>query len=394
MLARALLTGLMCHPLFALTRDDLHDGWVSGGWPTTRGSQSTSTARRSCSSFMPLTRPLAAAFARVAVANVTRPYPHKLDHLLTGPDPGAADPVALHPVFYGSYDWHSAVHMHWLLVRILRLHPDLDDEIGIAATLTAQFLPAKLAVEQDYLASPVGVTFERPYGWAWLLALEAELTRLARCDTRAGAWRSAVAPLADGLAARLADFFRRAVYPIRVGTHANTAFAGLLAADAARERNDPRLAAAIHDAARRWYAADRDARPAFEPSLTDFLSPILCEAALMAEVLAPAPGSSANAAHAFAAWLAGLLPEGLGPLATRPVVPDRADPQVVHLDGLCLSRAWCLRRIADALPADHPLVAPVRAAAASHLEAGLPQAVGGDYVGEHWLASFAALALE
>jgi len=327
---------------------------------------------------------LAAAFARVAIANVERPFPYKLDHVLEGPEPGAADHVARHPVFCGAFDWHSAVHMHWLLVRLLRLFPDGEPATAIRETLAARLTPAGLSAERAALARPAAKSFERPYGWAWLLELRAELERLREQDPAAAGWTGAVDPLAGDLAGRLTEFVRGAGYPIRAGTHANTAFACLLALDYARQCRDEELATAIVHAASRWYGADRDARPDFEPSLTDFLSPLLCEAALMAAVL---PEES------FAAWFDGLLPRGLGPLAEPVVVSDREDPQVVHLDGLGLSRAWCLRRIAAALPAGHPRIADLRAAAETNLEPALPHAIGGDYVGEHWLASFATLAL-
>lgn len=328
---------------------------------------------------------LAAAFSRVALANVARPYPHKLDHLLVdGPEPGAGNHVGLHPVFFGSYDWHSAVHMHWLLIRVLRLHREVPAAAAIARLFDDTFVAGPLEVERAYLSSPAGRTFERPYGWAWLLELRAELERLRPHDERADAWAHALDPLAGDLAARCADFVRSAPYPIRAGTHGNTAFAAILALDFARTCGHAELEAALQDAAIRWHAADRDAAVAYEPSLTDFLSPILATAAFMRAAL---PEGS------FAAWFAPFLPRGLECLAEPPRVVDRHDPQIAHLDGLCLSRAWMLRRIASGLPAGQPRTAELLAAADVHLEGGLPRTVGGDYVGEHWLASFAALAL-
>jgi len=327
---------------------------------------------------------LAAAFATIAIANVSRPHPHKLDHVLTGPDPGAADHVARHPVFHGAFDWHSAVHMHWLLARVLRMFPRAEASQAIRDTLSARLTPAGMAAEQAALSAPAATTFERPYGWAWVLELRAELARLTEVEPAAAGWAAAVDPLAGQLAGRLAEFLGAAGYPIRAGTHANTAFACLLALDYATTCRAPRLADVIRHAAARWHGGDRDAQPAYEPSLTDFLSPILCEAALMAAVMP---------AEAFAAWFDAFLPEGIGGLAEPPVVSDRGDPQIVHLDGLCLSRAWCLRRIAAALPAGHPRAADLRAACTANFEPALPHSLGGDYVGEHWLASFAALAL-
>jgi hypothetical protein len=317
---------------------------------------------------MTLTAQMAGAFARVALANVTREYPRHLLHLLTGP----ADRLSqreLHPSFYGSYDWHSAVHMHWLLARLLRTHPQLPLAAEIRQRLDSHLAPAALQTELAYFESPAGRTFERPYGWAWLLELQAELLRLA--TTR---WSDASAPLAAHLARRFAAFVSAAPYPIRAGTHGNTAFASILALDYARSAKDEPLAHAIRESARRWYATDRSAPISYEPSLDDFLSPALVEAVLMHEVLAPAE---------LEAWLGRFLPDDLGPLATPPVVGDRTDPKQSHLDGLSLTRAWCYRRLGE----------NYAELAERHLRAALPQVTGGDYVGEHWLASFAALAL-
>jgi hypothetical protein len=311
---------------------------------------------------------LAGRFLQVALANVTREYPRKLDHLLGAP-PGDLSPRRLHPAFYGSYDWHSAVHMHWLIVRMLRLHPELPAAKDAAAVLDAQLAPGPLTAERAYFDGPGGRTFERPYGWAWLLELQAEAIRGER------AWSKALAPLAATIAGRMREFLAMSVLPMRAGTHANSAFACILSLDYARVAGDTALSAAVDAAARKWFLADRDAPLAYEPSQADFLSPALTEAHLMREVLPE---------REFRAWLDGFLPAGLGPLFEPAVPPDRCDPQFCHLDGLSLSRAWSLRRLGSAFPGE---------AADRHLATGLPQAVGGDYVAEHWLATFAALAL-
>jgi hypothetical protein len=315
-----------------------------------------------------LTVVLATGFARVALANVTREYPRHLLHLLTGPADRRSQ-RELHPSFYGSYDWHSAVHMHWLLARLLRTHPEIPLAAEIEQRLDSHLAPAALQAELAYFESPAGRTFERPYGWAWLLELHAELLRLG-----VRRWNEASAPLAGHLARRFSAFVSGAPYPIRAGTHGNTAFASILALDYARSAKDEPLAEAIRESARRWYAKDRDAPVSYEPSLDEFLSPSLIEAMLMREVMAPGE---------FEAWLGRFLPADLGPLATPPVVGDRTDPKQSHLDGLSLTRAWCFRRLGE----------KYAAVAERHLQAGLPQVTGGDYVGEHWLASFAALSL-
>ena len=323
-----------------------------------------------------LTPGLAASFARVALANVTREYPRKLDHLLTAPHGDLSDRT-MHPAFYGSYDWHSAVHMHWLLVRVLRLHPDIPEATQVGQILDTHLSAAAIAIEHAYFENPGRRTFERPYGWAWLLELQAETLRLANGRDDARRWVKALDPFAQYLASRLREFLSLAAYPIRNGMHSSTAFACILALDYARVANDAVLAADIDSAARKWYFADRDAPIAYEPSLADFLSPTLTEAQLMREVLPD---------EEFLPWLARFLPHGLGPLAHPPIVPDRSDAQFSHLDGLSLSRAWALKRLGDSTPGGE-------FAADILLAAGLPQVVGGDYVGEHWLASFAALAL-
>jgi hypothetical protein len=305
---------------------------------------------------------LATTLARVALANVQREYPRRLDQLLTSPD-AEWRPRRLHPAFYGSYDWHSAVHMHWVLARLLRLHPALEEHI--LPVLDAHLAPANIRQELAFFNAPGGATFERPYGWAWLLELQAELLRLNR-------WHEALAPLAVELARRLEGYVRTSPYPVRAGTHGNTAFACLLAVDYSNARRSPGLKHEIEQAARRWYLDDRDCPVAYEPSGDDFLSPALVEALLMKELLSPAE---------FAGWLQRFVPEGLGPLAQPPEVVDHADAKQSHLDGLCLSRAWCFERLG------------YRTLAQRQLQAGLPYVVGGDYVGEHWLATFAVLAL-
>jgi hypothetical protein len=309
-----------------------------------------------------LTEALASTFARVALANVEREYPRAIAHLLrTAQD--ELTPRKVHPAFFGSYDWHSAVHMHWLLVRVLRLYPMLAENGRIAALLDAHLSAAHLGVELDYLKQ--NPLFERPYGWAWLLELQAEALRMK------ARWSRALAPLAGHLSSRMADFLALP-YPIRAGSHGNSAFACILALDYARTAGDLPLEMEIRKAAKRWYGSDRDAPLAYEPSLDDFLSPSLVEAVLMQQLLEPAE---------FARWLNGFLPSGIGPLAEPPVVADRSDAKQSHLDGLCLSRAWCFNVLGLAGHAE------------THLAAAMPHVAGSDYVGEHWLASFAVLAL-
>jgi hypothetical protein len=330
-----------------------------------------------------LTEPLAERFASLALAHVSREYPNKLDHVLDGPE-DALGPRSLHPVFFGSFDWHSCVHGFWLLARVVRRFPGLPSAGAIRALFAERLVSDKVDVELAYLARPSSRGFERPYGWAWLLALEAELERSA--DPEVARAAAALRPLADAFADRFAAFLPIADYPIRTGSHASTAFALLLAADDA-EACRPPLFAALRDKAMAWYGTDRDAS-AWEPGGDDFLSPTLIEAECLRRFLP---------ADAFGAWLGGFLPRLAqgepATLFTPAGVADRTDGKIAHLDGLNLSRAWCWRGIAETLGPDHPAASRLQAAVAAHLQAGLPH-VAGDYMGEHWLATFALLAID
>jgi hypothetical protein len=316
-------------------------------------------------------------FAAMTLGHVGREYPHKLDHVLAGPH-DAATPAALHPIFHGSFDWHSCVHGWWQLLRLARLYPDMPEAAAIRDRADAMLVPGKVAGELAYLARPDAGGFERPYGWAWLLALHHEAA--------AQPWGEALAPLADAFAARFREFLPKLTYPIRVGTHFNTAFALVLAHRWARVR-DPALATLIGERARHWFGADRGCQ-AWEPGGDEFLSPALAEAMLMAEVLP---------AVAFRDWFDAFLPDLAAgrpaTLFTPAIVSDRSDGKIAHLDGLNLSRAWCWRGIAARLGDGHPVAGPARDMAETHLLASLPH-LADTYMGEHWLATFALLALD
>jgi hypothetical protein len=328
---------------------------------------------------MKLTRELASHFARTALGHVTREWPNKMDHVLMGPE-DVKGPRELHPIFFGSFDWHSCVHSHWLLAKLYRLYPDLPEAGAIRAMLDSQFTPEKVAGEVAYLARPSARGFERPYGWAWLLMLQGELTR--HDDKR---WSDTLKPLADAFAARFREFLPLMTYPVRAGMHANTAFAILLARDYANAVGDADFADFLGAKALSWYATDRDC-DAREPSQSDFLSPTLVVAACMRGVME---------AGAFRDWFKAYLPRAAqgepAVLFECAFVTDRSDGQIAHLDGLNLSRAWCWRLIADGM--DGPLRARALEAAQAQIASALPH-VAGDYMGEHWLASFALLALD
>ncbi|HYE42965.1 MAG TPA: DUF2891 domain-containing protein [Caulobacteraceae bacterium] len=325
----------------------------------------------------------ASLFASTALGHVTREYPHKLDHVMAGPH-DVQGPRALHPIFHGSFDWHSCVHGWWTLFTVLCLHPDLPEADRIRATANALFTEANVAAEVAYAKRPESRGFERPYGWAWLLKLQCALDRL---DTPEGRrWARTLKPLANVFADRFMTFLPVATYPVRTGTHFNTAFALRLAMDYAEACGDLRLAELLRQKAYGWYGRDRDCQ-AWEPSQDEFLSPALMEAEALRRILAPAE---------FREWFADFLPRvGQGEPATLfepAVVSDRTDGKIAHLDGLNLSRAWCWRGIASSLEGKAPAHARALEAADVHLKSALPH-VTGDYMGEHWLASFALLAL-
>ena len=317
----------------------------------------------------------ASQLAKLALACLRREFPNKLDHVLAGAS-DAKRPRELHPAFYGCFDWHSAVHGHWMLAKLLAQVPSLPEAADIRALFDDTLTAPNITVELAYFDAPDRESFERPYGWAWLLALAGELL-----GTR---WSAAVAPLAHAIAKKLAAFLPKQTYPIRTGVHANTAFALGLALDYARAAGDRELERAIALRAIAYYGDDADYPAAWEPSGEDFLSPALVEADLVRRVLHGAT---------FAAWLHRFLPELPRALLAPAIVGDRSDPKLAHLDGLNLSRAWCMRAIASALPADDPARAMLAAAAAAHAEEGLAHVATGDYAGEHWLATFAVYLL-
>jgi hypothetical protein len=323
-----------------------------------------------------LTPDTAERFASIALSHVTREYPHKLDHVMEGPE-DVLGPRVLHPLFFGSFDWHSCVHGYWLLLRTLRLHPDMSASVRIRTLADGMLTADKVAGELAYLDRAYTGGFERPYGWAWLLMLHAEAQR------HEADWADHLAPLAAAFAERFRLYLPRLTYPIRTGTHYNTAFALILAAEWAAA-NDPDLAGVIAARAGDYYGGDR-ACPAWEPGGDDFLSSALTEALLMKRVLPR--GEFLDWFNLFLPDLAAGEPRSL---FTPAFVSDRSDGKIAHLDGVNLSRAWCWRGLAGALDPD--LAALAHDTADRHLEASLPH-VAGDYMGEHWLATFALLAL-
>lgn len=323
----------------------------------------------------------AARFAELALACVHREYPNRIGHVLHG-DEDARPPRQLTPAFYGCYDWHSAVHGHWLLVRLARTFPQAPFAPRARAAVARSLTPANITVEVAYMSAPGRVSFERPYGLAWLLQLAAELREWE--DPQAREWCAALQPLEQCGASRLREWLPKLSRPIRVGEHDQTAFALGLVLDWARQAGDSAMEQLVEQRALAFYAGDRHGPLEYEPSGHDFLSPCLAEADLMRRLLLP---------PRFAGWLRDFLPhiptDGSSAWLRPAVVTDPADPKLAHLDGLNLSRAWMLEGIAAGLPPEDERLGALRAAARLHRESGLQAVTGEHYEGGHWLGSFA-----
>jgi hypothetical protein len=335
-----------------------------------------------------LLRAEAAGYARVALTNIKREFPSGVYHSMTKPGDFPFRPRARTPAFYGSYDWHSCVEMHWTLLRLLRVAGDLVPGKDIRAVFNAHFSPVSLAAESEFVASRDGLG-ERPYGWGWALALAHEARAFDNPDGKK--WALALQPFADMVTKRFLEWLPKATYPVRHGVHENSAFGMARALDHAHDRagdGDRALLDAITAKAHAWFGADTLYPGSWEPSGSDFLSPALAEAELMARILPVGE---------FGDWLSIFLPGIAGgepaTLFTPAVVSDASDGHIAHLHGLNASRAWCWRRIAESLPAGDPRVPSAVAAARAHAGAALPHVVGDDYNVEHWLACYAVLML-
>jgi hypothetical protein len=323
----------------------------------------------------------AGRFASLALACVHQEYPNKIAHVLSG-DADVGPPRQLTPAFFGCYDWHSAVHGHWLLARLARHYPEAPVAAEARAALGRSLTKANLDAEVRYLTGPGRASFERPYGLAWLLQLAAELREWG--DDEARGWSEALAPLERAAAERLSTWLPKLSRPVRIGEHSQTAFALGLVLDWARGSGDREMEALVVSRARDFFLADRQCPIGYEPSGEDFLSPCLAEADLMRRVLD---------GKAFARWLEALLPDlprdGSSAWLEPGVVTDPTDGKLAHLDGLNLSRAWMLEGIAAGLPEGDTRRAGLLAVARVHRESGLRSVTGEHYEGGHWLGTFA-----
>lgn len=320
-------------------------------------------------------------FARLALDCVHREYPNKISHVLNS-DQDALPPHELTPTFYGCFDWHSSVHGHWLLTRILTTTPDTALEEEIRTALAQSFTEENLAGDLAYIQGEDRASFERPYGIAWYLQLVTELAESD--DPQLSQWRETLRPLEDQIVANTMDWLPKLSYPIRLGTHNQTAFAFGLMLDYARTVGNEALEETLTGKIRDFHMGDTNCPIGYEPSGEDFLSPCLMEADLMRRILDPAD---------FAAWLSDFLPglpeDGSADWLAPGIVLDPSDGKLVHLDGVNLSRAWALEGIAAGLPEDDPRRDSLLAAAEVHRETGIAAVSDVHYSGSHWLASFA-----
>jgi len=330
---------------------------------------------------------VAERFAKLALACVEKEYPNKISHVLNS-DADVAPPRKLTPAFCGCYDWHSSVHGHWLLVRLVRTFPDASFAKPAREVLLKSLTAGNLKQEAAYLRGKGRASFERPYGLSWLLQLCAELREWD--DSQAREMSANLRPLEEAAVERLKTWLPKLSHPVRIGEHDQTAFGLGLMLDYARTVGDEAFAKLVTDSARIFFLADKNCPLAYEPSGEDFLSPCLGEADVMRRVLSQ---------KEFASWLKEFLPQipATPAQSEAPTVdwlpvtvsPDPSDPKLAHLDGLNLSRAWMLEGILSALPADDPRRFHLSAAAEAHRRAGFAAVTGEHYEGGHWLGSFA-----
>lgn len=314
---------------------------------------------------------------------IDREYPNKTNHTSQSDSDHVLTPQQLHPAFYGCFDWHSCVHGHWMMIKLLKQFPNLPEAINIRNAINKTITKENIATEVKYFDGELAKGWERTYGWAWLLKLDEELYTWNDADAKR--WHEALQPLTKTIIDLWMNFLPKQTYANRTGVHPNTAFGLVFALDYARTLKNKTMEAAIISNAKRIYAADKSAPTQWEPDGSDFLSPSLEEVELMRKVLQQ---------KEFLSWFNKFIPlAGLKHLTQLPVVSDRGDYQIVHLDGLCFSRSWCMKNIANSLPKKDKRRNLLIKAAINHLATALPHVAGGNYGGEHWLGSFAVYAL-
>jgi len=335
------------------------------------------------SSKLELTEAGASHLAGLPLKCIEQEFPNKTSHTSTTAVDHVLLPKQMHPAFYGCFDWHSTVHGHWMLVKLLKQFPNLPEATKARATINRTITKDNILQELKYFEAPLNKNYERTYGWAWLLKLQQEL--LIWNDADAKNWSAALQPMCDTIVSFWLKYLPKQTYPNRTGVHPNTAFGLVFALDYAKTVGNTTFENAIVDAAKKLYLKDKNAPSQWEPDGTDFLWPSLEEADLMRRIL-----PKTDFIQWFNQWIS---PSGLQHLTQLPVVSDRNDFQIVHLDGLCFSRSWCMKGIATTLPATDKRKAILQRSSINHLKASLPNIASGSYGGEHWLASFAVYAL-
>jgi hypothetical protein len=335
------------------------------------------------SSGFELTQQGASYLARLPLKCITKEFPNKTSHTSNSDSDHVLLPGQLHPSFYGCFDWHSSVHGHWMLVRLLKLFPLLPGSDSIRKILHATINKENISGEIKYFDMPLTASWERTYGWAWILKLDEELIRWNDAD--AVSLHEALKPLSQKIVQLWKKYLPKQTYPNRTGVHPNTAFGLVFALDYARAAGDTVFEKAIINTAKKNYGADKNIPASWEPDGADFLSPSLEEADLMRRVLTKTE---------FLTWFNKYITlQNLEHLTILPLVSDRSDLQIVHLDGLCFSRSWCMNGLASVLTGKDKRKKLLQRSAINHLSAALPHIVSGEYGGEHWLASFAVYAL-
>ena len=330
-----------------------------------------------------LTKDGADLLASLPLKCLLQEYPNKTNHTSASDSDQLLTPKQLHPVFYGCFDWHSCVHGYWMLTRLMKLFPELSVAPQVRNIFNKTITKENVDVEVKYLDGKLSKTFERTYGWAWILKLQQELYDWNDAD--AIKWRNTLQPLADKIILMWRQFLPKQTYANRTGVHPNTAFGLVFALDYARARGDKGFEGDIINAAKYLFLKDKNSPASWEPDGTDFLSPSLEESDLMRRVLPK---------NHFLKWFNAFYSvASLEHVTQLPVVSDRTDYMIVHLDGLSFSRSWCMKGIASMLPASDKRKKLLLNAAARHLASSLPNIATGNYGGEHWLASFAVYAL-
>jgi hypothetical protein len=330
-----------------------------------------------------LTKEGASHLASLPMKCILQEYPNKINHTAIADSDQVLTPIQQHPSFYGCFDWHSSVHGHWMLVRLLKQFPDLKEQAAIRKVLNTTLTAKNIQIETNYFKAPLSKSFERTYGWAWVLKLQQEL--LDYNDSDAKQWRTALQPLCDTIIKLWNGYLPKQTYANRSGMHGNTAFGLSFALDYARATGNSKFENALIASAKQLFLKDKNAPTIWEPDGADFFSPSLMEADLMRKIL-----DKQSFTNWFNNWLSN---KSLQHLTQLPHVSDRSDLQIVHLDGLCFSRSWCMSGIAQELPKTDLRRKLLLASSVKHLNQSLGSVASGEYGGEHWLASFAVYAI-